>query len=110
MAKSMKGDVVVVPFPFSDLTQTRRRPAFVIASLEGDDVIFCQITSQTIRDQYAISINDDDFETGSLKQPRSIRPNRVIYDPPSEGRKLTRSFQKWFKLLVNDAPILLIPN
>lgn len=78
MAKSMKGDVVVVPFPFSDLTQTRRRPAFVIASLEGDDVILCQITSQTIRDQYAISINDDDFENGSLKQPSNIRPNRLF--------------------------------
>ena len=77
MAKFMKGDVVV-PFPFSDLTQTRRRPAFVVASLEGDDVILCQITSQSIRDTYAISINDDDFEAGSLKQSSNIRPNRLF--------------------------------
>lgn len=47
MAKFVKGDVVVVPFPFSDLTQAKRRPALVITALEGDDVILCQITSQT---------------------------------------------------------------
>jgi mRNA interferase MazF len=78
MAQFMKGDVVVVPFPFSDLTQTRKRPAFVIASLKGDDVILCQITSQSLRDQYAISLNDSDFETGSLKQQSNIRPNRLF--------------------------------
>lgn len=46
----MKGDVVVVPFPFSDLTIAKRHPALVIAELEGNDLILCQITSQQIRD------------------------------------------------------------
>jgi len=46
MAKFIKGDVVVIPFPFSDLTQTKRRPALVISALEGDDVILCQITNR----------------------------------------------------------------
>jgi len=36
MAKFIKGDVVVVPFPFSDLTQAKRPPALVIEELEGD--------------------------------------------------------------------------
>ena len=49
MAEFVKGDVVVVPFPFSDLTQAKRRPALVIATLEGDDLILCQITSQNCR-------------------------------------------------------------
>ena len=47
--KICKGDVVVVPFPFSDLTQAKRRPALVLSVLEGDDLILCQITSQTIK-------------------------------------------------------------
>lgn len=50
----MKGDVVVVPFPFSDLTQAKRRPALVVAVLEGDDLLLCQITSQRVTDSYAI--------------------------------------------------------
>ncbi len=49
MAEFVKGDVVVVPFPFSDLTQAKRRPALVIATLAGDDLILCQITSRPDR-------------------------------------------------------------
>ena len=78
MAKFVKSDVVVVPFPFSDLTQAKRRPALVIAQLEGDDVILCQITSRTVRDTYSISLEDLDFETGNLRQSSNIRPNRIF--------------------------------
>ncbi len=78
MARFVKGDVVVVPFPFSDLTQSKRRPALVIAELTGKDVILCQITSQWINDEYAIMIDDKDFQIGSLKQRSHIRPNRIF--------------------------------
>lgn len=78
MAKFVKGDVVVVPFPFSDLTQSKRRPALVIAALEGDDVILCQITSKAIRDKYAVSLDEKEFAVGSLKQASNIRPNRIF--------------------------------
>ncbi len=74
----MKGDVVVVPFPFSDLTQAKRRPALVVAVLEGDDLLLCQITSQRVRDSYAIPLEDKDFETGGLKQKSNIRPNPLF--------------------------------
>ncbi len=78
MERFVKGDIVVVPFPFSDLTLIKRRPAIVIAELEGDDLILCQITSQYVKDRYAISIDDNDFETGALRQESNIRPNRIF--------------------------------
>ena len=78
MAKFVKGDVVIVPFPFSDLSQSKRRPALVIADLDGDDLILCQITSQANKDQQAISITDDDFQSGGLKQISNVRPNRLF--------------------------------
>jgi len=74
----VKGDVVVVPFPFTDLTQAKRRPALVISVLEGYDLILCQITSKTVKDNYAIMIEDEDFELGGLKQVSNIRPNRIF--------------------------------
>lgn len=78
MARVVKGEVIVVPFPFSDLTQAKRRPALVISALEGDDLILCQITSQSIRDDYAILLDDRDFESGTLKRPSNVRPNRIF--------------------------------
>ena len=78
MAKFVKGDVVVVPFPFSDLSQSKRRFALVIATLTGDDIILCQITSKTIKDHYAVLLIDLDFASGSLQQPSNIRPNRLF--------------------------------
>ena len=70
--------MVVVPFPFSDLTQAKRRPALVLAGLEGDDLILCQITSRTVSDGYAVSLSDADFREGGLKLESNIRPNRIF--------------------------------
>jgi len=78
MERFIKGDIVVVLFPFSDLTQAKRRPALIVAELEGDDLILCQITSQKIKDKYAIPINENNFETGSLKKESNVRPNRIF--------------------------------
>lgn len=78
MAEFVKGDVVVVPFPFSNLEQSKRRPALVLTELEGEDRILCQITSQRTRDRHAVPLSDDDFASGSLKQPSNIRPNRLF--------------------------------
>lgn len=78
MAEFIKGDIVVVPFPFSDLTTAKRRPALVLQALEGDDIILCQITSKTVKDPYAIVLDDEHFLEGSLKQSSNIRPNRLF--------------------------------
>lgn len=78
MARFVKGDVIVLPFPFSDLTQSKKRPALIIAELEGDDVILCQITSQEIKDKYAVLLDEDDFETGAIKRKSNVRPNRIF--------------------------------
>ncbi|MEH2038406.1 type II toxin-antitoxin system PemK/MazF family toxin [Nostoc sp.] len=84
MAGFVKGDVVIVPFPFSDLTQTKRRPALVIATLQGNDLILCQITSQSVSDIYAIELNNSNFSYGRLNQPSNIRPNRRIFTADQE--------------------------
>ena len=65
MATFVKDDVVVIPFPFSDLTHAKRRPALIVAALSGDDLILCQITSQKVRDSYTILLENSNFETGS---------------------------------------------
>jgi len=74
----VRGDVVVVPFPFTDLSEARRRPALVVATLKGDDLILCQITSRRIRNDYSIELSDVHFSEGGLRHPSQIRPNKLF--------------------------------
>ena len=74
----MKGAVVVVPFPFSDLTRSKRRPALVIADWGGDDIILCQITSRSKRDGFEIQLNTEDLTEGRLPVSSNIRPNKIF--------------------------------
>ena len=78
MAEFVKGDIVVIPFPFSDLSEMKKRPAFVVSKLTGDDVVLCQITSQTVKDKYSISLSKSDFSIGNLSVNSNIRPNRIF--------------------------------
>ena len=54
MGRFIKGDIVVLPFPFSDLSSSKRRPALVLVSGKGDDIVLCQITSKNVRDDKAV--------------------------------------------------------
>lgn len=74
----MKGSVVVVPFPFSDLSGSKRRPALVIADWDGDDLILCQITSKANSDGHAIGLSKGDFLSGGLPIDSNIRVNKVF--------------------------------
>ena len=78
MGKFMKGDIVVLPFPFSDLSGSKRRPALVLADIEGNDVILCQITSVARDDGYAVPIDTADFESGTLPVKSLVRSNKIF--------------------------------
>ena len=58
------GAVVLVRFPFSDLSQTKLRPAVVLADVGRGDSILCQVTSKPYGDTQAIKLEDTDFSTG----------------------------------------------
>lgn len=74
----MKGEIVIVPFPYSDLSGAKRRPALVIADWDGDDVVCCQITSKSRFDGMEVELLNSDFESGSLPVGSNIRPNKIF--------------------------------
>lgn len=78
MEEFIKGDIVVIPFPFSDLSKVKKRPAFIVSSLKGEDIILCQITSKTIKDKYSIPLKKTDFAIGNLSVDSNVRPNRIF--------------------------------
>ena len=78
MGKPVIGEVVVLPFPQTNLQAGKRRPALVVADLAGDDLILCQITGQARADGYSVPLLAADFERGRLALDSFIRPNRLF--------------------------------
>jgi mRNA interferase MazF len=78
MGRFAKGEVVVVPFPFTDSDDWKPRPALVVAQLSRNDSILCAIMTPRRTDSYAISLSDIDFQQGSIDHPSIIRPNRLF--------------------------------
>jgi mRNA interferase MazF len=72
------GAVVLVRFPFSDLSNTKLRPAIVLADAARGDWILCQVTSQTYTDPTAIEITNSDFASGSLMKTSYARPGKLF--------------------------------
>lgn len=78
MERLMKGDIVVMHFPFSNLSGSKKRPAMVIATPNGNDPILCQITSKQVNDTYSVPLTEKEFKSGSLRQDSNIRPNKIF--------------------------------
>ena len=78
MVTPAAGAVVLVPFPFSDLTQAKLRPALILAGAGRDDWILCQITSNPYGDREAIAVVDGSFATGSLRVASYARPGKLF--------------------------------
>lgn len=72
------GAVVLVRFPFSDLTASKLRPAVVLANAERGDWVLCQVTSQIFTDPRSVEIVDSDFDSGSLKNVSYARPGKLF--------------------------------
>ena len=74
----MKGDIVVVPFPFTNLKSYKKRPSLVVANLEGDDLILCEITSKNRIDKDTIALNNDDTLGRLLPVDCFIRTSKLF--------------------------------
>ena len=72
------GTVVLVHFPFSDLSQTKLRPALVLADAGRGGLVLCQITSRPYGDPAAIPLQLTDFETGGLRVLSYARPAKLF--------------------------------
>lgn len=71
-----RGDIVLVPFPFSAEEAYKVRPAVVLAPLPyfgGTDYLLCIITTQAVADPHKIDLAPVDVE-GRLTESCFIRP------------------------------------
>src|ERR1041384_2249435 len=78
MVTPATGSVVLVTFPFSDLSRGKVRPAVVLASSGFNDWMLCQITSNPYADSRAVRITNADFLSGSLQRESFARPGKLF--------------------------------
>ncbi|MEK6847802.1 MAG: type II toxin-antitoxin system PemK/MazF family toxin [Nanoarchaeota archaeon] len=78
MERLVKGDIIVIDFPFSNLVQFKPRPVLVIKVPKGDDLIVSQITGSSYEKSVEIKIESKDFSKGSLKRDSYLRLDKIF--------------------------------
>lgn len=77
-----QGDVVMVYVPFSNLTDSKNRPALVISNsdynLIGEDIIICGITSNLTEREYSIDLDQKDMAEGRIYFPSRIKAEKIF--------------------------------
>lgn len=77
-----KGDIVLVEFPFTDLSQTKLRPAVVLsANLPLNEITLCFVSSQNVDrlspEEFALNITDSEFPQTGLRVSSKVRVTRI---------------------------------
>jgi len=76
-------EIVLVPFPYSDSSSTKRRPVLIISNnrynAQYADVVVAVISS-AIRsdDEYAVTISDKDLDYGILPEESTIKIHKLF--------------------------------
>ncbi|MEP6467345.1 MAG: type II toxin-antitoxin system PemK/MazF family toxin [Parafilimonas sp.] len=88
-------EIVLVPFPYSDLSASKRRPALVISNNNYNNrfagIIVCVITSNLFKDNFSISLSNDDLESGMLPETSIIKCHKLF---TIEQLKIIKRFSK----------------
>ena len=108
MEEFVKGHVPVVPFLFSDLSDSKKRPVPVVATPGGDDIILCRITGKNRHDRYSVELTDQNFIEGGLKTDSYIRPDRIFTADKSLILYRTGSLKPEKRREVEDMPVQII--
>src|SRR3989338_8702564 len=93
MGRFVVGDIVVVSFPFSDLSGQKLRPALVLAHGEFDNLILCQITSRPYTSKRAIKLVRACFADGGLPVTSYVRIDKLFTAEPALIERLAATLR-----------------
>lgn len=75
-------DIVLLPFPFTDLENSKVRPALIVSNdsfnKRSDDCIMVPLTTVIQDNPYSIIIDQEDMGSGKLLRPSMIRIDKVF--------------------------------
>ena len=77
-----QGEILIVPFPFSDLSGTKQRPVLVISKMaynrKAEDIVTCGITSNLKDSWFSVLIDNKDLEYGQIPKPSRIKADKLF--------------------------------
>jgi mRNA interferase MazF len=104
------GDVVLVPFPFTDQSTTKKRPAIVVSSqtynTERPDVIIMAVTSQ-VRSENTFDIPVAEWQQAGLLKPSVVKPVIATIEKTLIIKRLGRLGEKDQKTLAESLKAIL---
>jgi mRNA interferase MazF len=76
-----RGEIVLIPVPFTDLTSARRRPVIVISNDQYnsslEDIIVVAMTSNPHSTRYSFVVTPTDLVAGALNRPGRVRVDKI---------------------------------
>jgi mRNA interferase MazF len=76
-----QGDILLIPVPFSDLTNSKQRPVLVISNDSYNritkDIVVAAITSNVRNQEFSVLIDTTELSEGELKVTSEIRTDKI---------------------------------
>lgn len=73
-----RGDIVLLPFPFTDRSGAKKRPVLILAAPDGiGDFIAVPVTSQPGHDN-TVDLRQPDLKDGTLPKPSWIKADKPV--------------------------------
>ena len=77
-----QGEILIVPFPFSNLTGSKQRPVLVISkntyNKDTEDIITCGITSNLKDAKHSVLIGNNNLEYGQIPTQSRIKVDKLF--------------------------------
>lgn len=77
-----QGEIVLVPYPFTDLTTIKQRPVLILSNNDynrrTDDIVTCGLTSNLKNEEYSVVIENKDLTQGNLPVTSRIKVDKLF--------------------------------
>ncbi|MGI0047075.1 MAG: type II toxin-antitoxin system PemK/MazF family toxin [Nitrosotalea sp.] len=77
-----QGEIVFVPFPFTNLTSSKKRPVLILSRTEYNskslDFVCCGITSNIKKGDHSVVVQNKDLLSGFLPKSSMVKANIIF--------------------------------